>query len=143
MTEKFTEKEYQDIIDLSNRSATVSEAIDNALRYLRVRRGSIMPSISIPRNITWRAIALVNPVTRDLAHKLYVEEEEKYYWITKKVGDSGKPLTLMHGGGGVVQMMCPLERLTRTEVVEWGFNPDSYIYTTDKDEAIQLAEGVK
>lgn len=135
MKEKFTEKEYQDIVKLSTKWLVIDSSLGEVVEYASKIRGCEAMSL------VWKALAIANPETRELAHNLYVEEEEKYYWITKKLGDSGKPLTLMHGAGGVVQMMCPLELLTRTEVVEWGFNPDSYIYTSDKEEATRLAMG--
>lgn len=117
MTKKFTEEEFQHMVE--------------------------MEGMYVFTDLEYQRQALRNPITREWARAKFVEEEKKYYWITKKVNSDGKPLTLMHGANGVVQMRCPLDLLTRYEVVEWGFNPDKYIYTSDREYALELAEGLK
>lgn len=72
-----------------------------------------------------------------LLHK----SDKKYFWFTKKLNDLGKPLNLFHGAGGIVQMMGPLEQLTRSEIVEWGFNPNNLVYIETLDEAKKIAKG--
>lgn len=137
MKEKFTEKEYQEIVKLSTKWMVIDSSLREVVEYTSNIRGCV------GMELVWKALAIANPETREWAHERYVEEEERYYWITKKVNSEGKPLVLMHGAGGVVQMRCPLDLLTRSEVVEWGLNPDRYIYTSDREYALELANGVK
>ena len=140
MTVKFTEKQYFDMVNIVDNAETVSKGIQDVLLYIR---RSTVKTARVSPILEFRALALANPATRRLVHDLYVEDEQKYYWTTKKKADSGSPLNLFHGAGGVVQMMGPIEMLTRTEVVEWGFNPDDYNFTSDKEEALAYIRGEK
>lgn len=117
MTKKFTEEEFQHMV--------------------------AMEDMYVFTDLEYQCQALRNPLTREWARAKFVEEEKKYYWITKKVNSAGKPLNLMHGAGSVTQSRCSLDLLTHSEVVEWGFNPDKYIYTSDKEYALGLKNGLK
>ena len=140
MTEKFTEKQYQEIVALSkDRPENRDEETTLVFNYIY----SEFPFIGKYSDMYNKGLAIYNPLTRELAHDKYVEEEEKYYWFTKKLTAQGEPLNLLHGAGGIVQMMGPLELLTKSEVVEWGFKPNNFNFTSDKEEALAYSRGEK
>lgn len=121
MTKKFTEEQYKEIVNAWRSKVTWVSATREVFRYLVKEKLVDMGD---------EALALANPVTRELAHDRYVEKEKKYYWNTKKKNEHGHSMNLLHGAGGVVQMMGPKDALTELEIREWGYNPDMF----DKEE---------
>ena len=124
MAKKFTEEQYQKIVETVNKypdfgsvyyvqngwveskpTNTFNELIE-ALSY----------TVSGESEVN-RMLALANPLTREWAHDKFVEKEKKYYWTTKKKNEQGKTLTLFRGAGGVVQMIGTKEALTESEIL--------------------------
>lgn len=120
MTKKFTEEQYQKIVEIGDNYRDDRMTQVNAL---------ISFTYDIPLNqieVVNRAIAIANPLTREWAHDKFVEKEKKYYWTTKKKNKHGKPMVLFNGAGGIVQMMGPKQPLTESEIKEWGYNPEMF-----------------
>lgn len=68
------------------------------------------------------AVALMNPLTRELAHDQYVEKEKKYYWTSKKGNNVG-----IYEMDGIIFLK---ERywapLTESEIKAWGYNTEMF-----------------
>lgn len=136
MTEKFTEEEYQKIVDVADKYPNFGQ------EYIIPNGGegewsttdeelikAIFGSFYNPENNLLKVqymIALANPITREWAYDKFVEKEKKYYWSSKKKNKQGKSLVLFHGAGGVVQMLGTEIPLTESEIKEWGFNPEMF-----------------
>ena len=120
MTKKLTENQYQLLVSSVDRQETLDSIVSLVENFASVELGST------DKDTLFKIMALANPKTRDTAHDRYIEKEKKYYWNTKKKNEHGHSMNLLHGAGGVVQMMGPKDALTETEIREWGYNPDMF-----------------
>lgn len=130
MRTRYTKKQGEEIISLwtddnSMKPVAVNDIIRTAVDFLGAKAGFTFNSNQGEEMVN-AALALANPVTREITYSRFVEKETRYFWTTKKETDSGQHLMLFHGAGGVVQMRGPEEALTESEIVEWGFNPDAF-----------------
>ncbi|WP_338346351.1 hypothetical protein [Fructobacillus fructosus] len=131
MTKKFTEEEYQKIVDCFdelnekyNMGLLASNLVDEVFKkFIR----------DYDYQLYWQEIvAIMNPITRDEAHEKFVEKEKKYYWKTKKTDRHGKPRRLAKDEDGaiyfigMVMKLGHTSKITETELREWGYNPDMY-----------------
>ena len=116
MSNKFTEEQYQKIITYWDNEPIYTEATEAVISY--VSRTS--------NNSFEQALLLAIPESREWAHDNFVEKEKKYYWNTKKKNEYGHSMNLLHGAGGVVQMMGPKDALTESEIRQWGYNPEMF-----------------
>lgn len=113
MTTKFTEEEYQKIVD----------AWDGECRYV-----TAMKSVSdflVSNDIKFmgdKALAIANPLTREWAHDKFVEKEKKYYWKLKNNWE----FALVSTRALVNLSLHNKSALTESEIREWGFNPDMF-----------------
>lgn len=123
MTKKFTEEQYQEIINFEDFEVVYRLGIVDSFV------GEIIPFID-NNELQQEAMALANPLTREWAHDKFVEKEKKYYWSTKKKSKKGKPMNLLKSAGGIAQVIGQKHALTETEIREWGYNPDMF----DKEE---------
>ena len=120
MSKKFTEEEYRNIVELHDKRDFSVDGILDVITYF-VHNISRTGDADIDM-----ALAISNPLTREWAHDQFVEKEKKYYWNTKKKNEYGHSMNLLHGAGGVVQMMGPKDALTESEIREWGYNPEMF-----------------
>ena len=72
---KFTEEQYQKIVDAWDNQILYKNATQSVIDELRV--GHL--------DMCNQALALANPVTREWAHEQFVEEEKRYAWTLKKL----------------------------------------------------------
>ena len=71
MTKKFTEKQYQDIIEEWEGEISETNATKAIIDYLKYEDLGYMSD---------EAMAIANPLTREWAYDKFVEKEKKYYW---------------------------------------------------------------
>ena len=128
MTEKFTEAQYRKIVNLWE--TTFAESfVTNAMDYL----GSVGMLDDDDESLLI-ALAIANPKTREDSRVKYVEKEKKYYWTGKKSNASGWKMRLFTRGDGESISAYyasefdndSSERLTESEIEEWGFNPEAF-----------------
>lgn len=126
---KFTEEQYREII----RTYENNSGYDNkAMAVIRVV-DSFNDSLSYNE-----ALALANPAVRELAHDRFVEEEKRYAWTLIKVDKRGIKMHLYKDYFGRIHSFFSVtnvniddsEKLTESEIREWGYNPDMF----DKEE---------
>lgn len=127
---KFTEEQYQHIVDIWNNEYAFVEGIKEVFNYIEKERLA---------NTVYESAALANPVTREWAHEQFVEKEKKYVWTSKKMSSDGTRLRLQNTGtNGVVRAYGKYkdrkadwtEHLTESEIKAWGYNPEMF----DKEE---------
>lgn len=126
---KFTEEQYQKIVDIWNNEYSYIEGMKRVFNYI---------SSEHLANNAYEAAALANPAVRELAHELFVEEEKRYVWTSKKVDKNGIKMHLYKDYFGRVLSFLSVknvniydnEKLTESEIREWGYNPDMF----DKEE---------
>lgn len=114
---KFTEEQYQKIVDIWNNEYAFVEGIKEVFNYIEKERLA---------NTVYESAALANPVTREWAHEQYVEKEKEYFWTNKNIKGFG----LYKIDGVVFPKSGLLTALTISEVREWGYNPEMF----DKEE---------
>jgi hypothetical protein len=133
MEKKFTEKEYQKIVDCFkrlNNNYNMGLLNNNLVRNMQDGLFNGFDFIN-----DWpEIVAIANPRTREQAHDQYVEKEKKYYWKSKKQF-GGRFKVLVKSSDGYPSdsfYLSPINRdvFTETEVIEGGYNPDMF----DKEE---------
>jgi len=128
---KFTEEQYQQIIKSwgsENNLINSTERVTKLVEYFVY--GDLYGNAD-------EAIALGNEVTREWAYEQFVEKEKRYVWTSeRKTGDVfmrlykskrgyiGSTLVIENGETGLY------EKLTESEIREWGYNPEMF----DKEE---------
>lgn len=118
MSNKFTEEQYQKIIEKWDGEISYIEATKAVVSYLAVE--------DLGYSISNQALALANPLTREWAHDQFVEKEKKYYWISNKNNAFG----LYETDGVVLLKATDWAPLTESEIKSWGYNPEMF----DKEE---------
>lgn len=130
MSNKITEEQYQKIVEAwnsvsgyVNKTKAVIDHLIDGPNVGVVLRGDI-------------AIALANPVTRELAHDKYVEKEKKYIWSSKKADLDNNVLTLYIDEYGMVStayrkvyednLRNEDMLITESEIRAWGYNPEMF-----------------
>lgn len=76
---KFTEEQYQKIVDAWDFEDTYAEATQAVVDVISVFGGTEL--------LQDEALAIANQLTRDWAHEQYVEKEKKYVWRLKSDND--------------------------------------------------------
>ncbi|GIC69584.1 hypothetical protein [Fructobacillus tropaeoli] len=131
MTKKFTEKEYQKIVDCFDRFKKDYNMglLNNSLVYLI--QEELFNDFDLIND--WpEIVAIMNPITRDEAKEKYVEKEKKYYWRYKKTNRYGHDIYLETYEGLITlsaykdEVVKYDEKFTEKEVIEAGYNPDMY-----------------
>ena len=135
MSKKFTEEQYQKIVEVGEKyrndrrqrtQSVLSYVWDNGLMRTGDER-----QLDI-------ALTLANPLTREWAHDKFVEKEKRFYWTSKKQDEQGYSTRIMKDNDGLVRTY-PIddrtehaedEQLTESEVKSWGYNPEMF----DKEE---------
>lgn len=119
MSKKFTEEQYQEIINFDSFKTVYRLGLVDSFV------GEIIPFIS-NNDLQQEAMALANPLTREWAHDKFVEEEKTYFWTNK----NKKRVGLYQYDGVVSPKIGMLTELTETEIRAWGYNPEMF----DKEE---------
>lgn len=128
---KFTEKEYQKIVDCFDRlnnDYNMGFLNNNLVRNMQDELFDGFDFIN-----DWpEIVSIANPRTREWAHDQFVEKEKAYYWRNKKLDDENNQLVLtnINNDGAIMlnwedveDIKCPL---TESEIRDWGYNPDMF-----------------
>lgn len=136
MTEKFTEEEYQKIVEIADKyfdkHKELAVTVNLKSIYEYIFYNGIVEKEKIRKlNQEFALIAL--PKSRDWAHEQFVDKEKKYYWRHKKNDKDGDSVYLDIDAYGVMAPhsfyshqidYCPA--FTEKEIIEAGYNPDYY-----------------
>lgn len=135
MIEKFTQKQYEQIVAISEDNAEArEEKTKEIIDYIFDNK--LMPAGRT--EVLDRALVISNPLTREIGRGRYVEKENKYYWTTKKLDKYGAAGRLYKTTDDSIKPYFDAiindtdEQLTESELREWGYNPDMF----DKEEVI-------
>lgn len=121
---KFTEEQYQKIVN----------AWDNADTFKSACK-SVIDLVDSYHNFLYQeALAIGNELTREWAREQFVEPEKKYVWTSKKFDKNCIKMHLYKDYFGRVQSFLSVknvniddnEKLTETEIREWGYNPEMF-----------------
>lgn len=120
MTKKFTEEQYQKIVEIGD------EYHDGRLKKTEVLLDYMYDDFGFNGGEDTepldQALALANPITREWAHDKFVEKEKRYIWklnglyLVKSTGDGS-----IFFGSHDASMA-----LSTSQVMEWGFNPKMF-----------------
>ena len=120
---KFTEEQYQKIVDAWDSQIMYKSATQSVIDELRV--GYL--------NMGDQALALANPLTREWTHDKFVEKEKKYVWQSKQETNGGKVKRLYDSAIGITDSFKertePIHNgnlITESEIKSWGYNPDMF-----------------
>lgn len=117
MTKKFTEEQYQEIINFEDFETVYRLGLVDSFV------GEIILFIS-NNDLQQEAMAISNPLTREWAHEQFVEKEKRYVWRLKT--NNSYRLTT-HGGATQVNISRSSESLlTESEIKAWGYNPEMF-----------------
>lgn len=122
MTKKFTEERYQKIVEKWDGEISYIEATKAVIGYLAVE--------GLGYSISEQALALANPLTRDLVKKDLVETEEKFLF-TKNKEVHGDILSLNQTDDDIMIYLDIDDPtpLTIKQVEEYGYNLDAFTKT--------------
>ena len=148
MTKKFTEEQFKKLVQIqegqySDNLYFEPKSGNKAAEHVVERNNPELNDFINKNHLGNQAVALMNPLTRELAHDKYVEEEKKYVWTSKKpyYKDFYKRLYMVSSGLSSVINGIGIaayekfnvsedEYLTETEVRNNGYNPGMF----DKEE---------
>lgn len=146
MYKKFTEEQYQKIVNLQEdeyRFSILGGGDDYNYGFWRrlIIVAADIASFANENKLIDELAALANPLTREWAHDKFVDEEKQYIWYSKKFclhnGDFKNNRLFKEDCGVVISAMrtktditSELNYLTEKEVREWGYNPEMF----DKEE---------
>ncbi|MCO0831932.1 hypothetical protein NFX39_02325 [Fructobacillus sp. W13] len=127
MTKKFTEEEYQKIVDCFDK---VNKEYNMGLMNPNLL-------IQIQDELFWgfdfindweKIFAIANPATRNEAKEQFVEKEKKYFWKSKNADKNGKEIFITVGPEGYPSLETDItwHALTEREIRKWGYNPDMF-----------------
>lgn len=122
MTKKFTEEQYQKIVEKWEEEISYIEATKAVIGYLAVE--------GLGYSISEQALALANPLTRKWAHDKFVEVEEKFLF-TKIKEVEGDILSLNQTDDDIMIYLDIDDPtpLTIKQVEEYGYNLDAFTKT--------------
>lgn len=141
---KFTEEQFKKLVeiqedqycdDLYFEPKSSNKAVEHVVEQHDPELNDFIDNNSLGNE----AVALMNPVTRELAYEKYVEKEKRYVWTSKKrtnSGDANRLFESIYGGINVVSIrggrkeVIQREKLTESEIREWGYDPERF----DKEE---------
>lgn len=137
MTKKFTEEEYQKIVDIADRLLDDKNRADIELStldeiYFRIQKSSNAEENNKFKDLNQELALIALPKSRDWAHDQFVEKEKKYRWRYKKKDDDDYDLYLLRDCGLILLGVPAIEFnvFTEKEIIEAGYNPDMF----DKEE---------
>ena len=131
---KFTEEQYQEIINIWNNGQDFDDTILSVSDYARKLNARLNYEYGDDVYDYSEAILLAFPNSRYWAREEFVEKENKYVWTLKKVDKSGIKMHLYRDYFGKVQPFFSVtnaniddnEKLTEKEIREWGYNPEMF-----------------
>ena len=139
MTKKFTEEQYQKIVNLQEdeyRFSILEGGDDYNYGFWRrlIIVAADIASFANENKLIDELAALANPLTREWAHDQFVEKEKKFCWTSKKKDKKGFSTRIVIDLDGLVRtyptngMTGQLEdeKLTESEIKSWGYNPDMF-----------------
>jgi len=122
MTKKFTEEQYQKIVEKWDGEISYIEATKAVIGYLAVE--------DLGYSISEQALALANPLTRKWAHDKFVEVEEKFLFTKiKKVKGNILSLNQPDRDARIYLDDDDPTPLTIKQVEEYGYNLDAFTKT--------------
>lgn len=121
MSNKFTEEQYQNIIECWEFGESYTESTIAVIAYV------ISQNIEVTC-MGDEALALANPVTRELAYEKYVEEEKQYVWRLKN--DNNMVISALIDGWFVDGVPAGKQYFTEEEINNSPFKPEWF----DKEE---------
>lgn len=115
MIEKFTQKQYEDIVEIGEEQAEDrEEKTKQILDY--IFDNNLMPSFGT--EVLDRALVIANPLTRELGRKLYVEADKRYIFTSKD--DPRYSLVISEDSGMIIPGAYRHTALTKKEVIDCG-----------------------
>ncbi|CAK1250170.1 hypothetical protein R53140_OCIKHKEL_01351 [Fructobacillus fructosus] len=138
MTKKFTEEEYQKIVEIADRLLDDKNRADIELStldeiYFRIQKSSNAEENNKFKDLNQELALIALPKSRDWAHEQFVDKEKKYYWRRKKNDKDDDSVYLDIDAYGVMaphsfysHQIDYLPSFTESEVIEAGYNPDYY-----------------
>lgn len=135
---KFTEEQFKKLVEIqeeqySDDLYSEPRSCNKAVEHVVEKNNPELNDFIDKNYLGNEAVALMNPLTRELAHNQFVEEEKKYVWTSeRKTGDVfmrlykskrgyiGSTLVIENGETDLY------EKLTETEIREWGYNPEMF-----------------
>lgn len=125
---KFTEEQYQEIINIWNNGQDFDDTILSVSDYARKLNARLNYEYGDDVYDYSEAILLALPNSRYWAREEFVEKEKKYVWYLK---DNNSYRLTNHGGATQVNISHSTEdELTESEIKAWGYNPEMF----DKEE---------
>ena len=130
MTKNFTEEQYQKIVEIAyeyqinSAFGIIGDTTQESIGA-EVYKTELNAEIDFYENAN-EIMAIVNPLTREWAHDNFVEKEKKYYWklnglfLVKSASDGSLYFSVLEDANS----------LSKSEIREWGFNPEMF----DKEE---------
>lgn len=129
MKKKFTEEQYQIIVELQRDSYPDSIITGGkvGVPFKSSLTGRLYRFVT-DNGLDNEVVALANPITRKWAHEQFVEKEKKYYWRYKKKDEDGDSWYLKKSFGliGLDLDDGYDESFTEKEIIEAGYNPDMF-----------------
>lgn len=130
---KFTEEQYQEIINIWNNGQDFDDTILSVSDYARKLNARLNYEYGDDVYDYSEAILLAFPNSRYWAREEFVEKEKRYVWTSeKKKGDVFMRLYKSKRGyiGSIFVIengeTSLYEKLTETEIREWGYNPEMF-----------------
>ena len=135
MTKKFTQEQYQKIIEIAY-EYKINSAFGIIGDTTQKSIGAEFFETDLNVEIDFydnaeEIMALVNPLTREWAHDKFVYEEPKFHFILKDIRDSkDKQYHLVKNGTGAI-ILYPFRGADKpafkeSEIIKWGFNPKAF-----------------
>jgi len=137
MTKKFTEEQYQKIVEIADEYQSNSAfgiIGDTTQRSIgeEFYETELNEEIDFYENAK-EIMAIFNPLTREWAHDKFVEKEKKYVWRSKIENSAGEEKRLYDTADGISDSFIDKDtpshngnRITETEVKKWGYNPEMF-----------------
>ncbi|MGQ2227030.1 hypothetical protein ACT5YR_07215 [Fructobacillus fructosus] len=136
MTKKFTEEEYQKIVEVADKyfeqhkELAVTVNLKNIYDYISYNETVESKKI---KDLNQELVLIALPKSRALAHDQFVEKEKKYRWRGKKKDNNGIPVYITIDGYGVVTLKSIVMPnfyhfavFTESEIRKWGYDPDMF-----------------
>ena len=142
MTKKFTEEQYQKIVNLQEdeyRFSILEGGDDYSYGFWRrlIIVAADIASFANENKLIDELAALANPLTREWARDRFVEKEKRYVWTLNRnatwngVENYKRLFRTVNGDISDVlkekdEDIYEEEYLTESEIREWGYNPDMF-----------------
>lgn len=117
---KFTEEQYQKIIEIWNNEYAFEKGIKEVLNYIKKERLA---------NAVYESTAIANPLTREWAHDQFVEKEKRYVWRLKS--DNTSVINKTVGVWFLDKVPSGIEYFSEKEIAKSPFKPEWF----NKEEA--------